>query len=61
VVGMSAPAPPFTFPWLYSVEATAMGVVLVLVAVEEEDTIGDTSTVVEDPVLSSSLSKVRGT
>jgi hypothetical protein len=34
---------------------------LVLVAVDEEDAIGDTSAAVEDPVLGSSLSKVRGT
>jgi hypothetical protein len=38
-----------------------VGVVLVLVVVDEEDAIGDTSAAVEDPVLGSSLSKVRGT
>jgi hypothetical protein len=48
-------------PWLCSSEATAVGVVLLLVAVDEEDAIGDTSAAVEDPVLGSSLSKVRGT
>jgi hypothetical protein len=37
------------------------GVVLVLVAVDEEDAIGDTSAAVEDPVLGSLLSKVWGT
>jgi hypothetical protein len=60
VVGMSAP--PFTLPRLGSSDA-AVGVVLVLVAVDEEDAIGDTSAAVEDPVLGSSTSpsKVRGT
>jgi hypothetical protein len=61
VVGMSAP--PFTLPRLGSSDAAAVGVVLVLVAVDEEDAIGDTSAAVEDPVLGSSTSpsKVRGT
>jgi hypothetical protein len=36
-------------------------VVLVLVAVDDEDAIGDTSAVVEDPVLASLPSMVQGT
>jgi hypothetical protein len=36
-------------------------VVLVLVAVDDEDVIGDTSAAVKDPVLSSLPSMVRGT
>ena len=39
----------------------AVGVVLVLVAVDDEDAIGDTSAAVEDPVLASLPSMVRGT
>jgi hypothetical protein len=39
----------------------AVGVVLVLVAVDDEDVIGDTSAAVEDPVLASLPSMVRGT
>jgi hypothetical protein len=39
----------------------AVGVVLVLVAVDDEDAIGDTSATVEDPVLASLPSMVRGT
>ena len=39
----------------------AVGVVLVLVAVDDEDAIGDTSAAVEDPVLVSLPSMVRGT
>jgi hypothetical protein len=38
-----------------------VGVVLVLVAVDDEDAIGDTSAAVEDPVLASLPSMVRGT
>jgi hypothetical protein len=39
----------------------AVGVVLVLVAVDDEDAIGDTSAAVEDSVLASLPSMVRGT
>ena len=39
----------------------AVGVVLVLVTVDDEDAIGDTSAAVEDPVLASLPSMVRGT
>jgi hypothetical protein len=39
----------------------AVGVVLVLVAVDDEDAIGDSSAAVEDPVLASLPSMVRGT
>jgi hypothetical protein len=39
----------------------AVGVVLVLVAVDDEDAIGDTSAAVEDPVLASLPSMVQGT
>jgi hypothetical protein len=39
----------------------AVGVVLVLVAVDDEDAISDTSAAVEDPVLASLPSMVRGT
>lgn len=60
VVGISAPAPPFTLPLLCSSDA-AVGVVLVFVAADEEDASGDTSAAVEDPVLGSSPSSVRGT
>jgi hypothetical protein len=38
----------------------AVGVVLALVTVDDEDTIGDTSAAVEDPVLASLTSMVRG-
>jgi hypothetical protein len=38
----------------------AVEVVLVLVAVDDEDAIGDTSVVVEDPVLASLPSMVQG-
>jgi hypothetical protein len=38
-----------------------VGVVLVLVAVDDEDAIGDTSVAMEDPVLASLPSMVRGT
>jgi hypothetical protein len=38
-----------------------VGVVLVLVAVDDEDAIGDTSATVEDPVLTLLPSMVRGT
>jgi len=68
VVGMSAPAPaspPFTLPLalLCSAEA-AVGVVLVLVAPDDEEATGDTSAAVEEAVLgelASSPSSVRGT
>jgi hypothetical protein len=63
VVGIIAPAPPFTLPLLCSAEA-AVGVVLALVAADDEDATGDTSAAVEEPVLgelSSSPSSVRGT
>jgi hypothetical protein len=49
---MSALALPFALPW---------GVVLVLVAVDDEDAINDTSAAVEDLVLASLPSMVRGT
>jgi hypothetical protein len=39
----------------------AVGVVLVLVVVDDEDAIGDTSAAMEDPVLASLPSMVRGT
>jgi hypothetical protein len=39
----------------------AVGVVLVLVVVDNEDAIGDTSAAMEDPVLASLPSMVRGT
>jgi len=60
VVGIIAPAPPFTLSLLCS----AVGVVLALVAADDEDATGDTSAAVEEPVLgelSSSPSSVRGT
>jgi hypothetical protein len=63
VVGIIAPAPPLTLPLLCSAEA-AVGVVLALVAADDEDATGDTSAAVEEPVLgelSSSPSSVRGT
>jgi hypothetical protein len=60
VVGMSVQVLPFTLPWLCSSDADAMGVVLVLIAVDDKDSIGNTSTVVEDPVLGSSSSKFWG-
>jgi hypothetical protein len=66
VVGMRAPAPaPFTLPLalLWSAEA-AVGVVLVLVAADDEEATGDTSAAVDEAVLgelASSPSSVRGT
>lgn len=63
VVGISAPAPAFALPLLCSAEA-AVGVVLALVAADDEDATGDTSAAVEEPVLGeleSSPSSVRGT
>ena len=63
VVGIIAPAPPFTLSLLCSAEA-AVGVVLALVAADDVDATGDTSAAVEEPVLgelSSSPSSVRGT
>ncbi|TVT99957.1 hypothetical protein EJB05_54646, partial [Eragrostis curvula] len=47
VVGIRAPAPPFTLPWLCSSDA-AVGVVLALVAADDEDATGDTRAAVED-------------
>jgi hypothetical protein len=61
VVGIRAPAQPFTLPWLCSSDAAAVGVLLALVAADDEDAMGDTSAAVEDPVLGSSPSIVRGT
>jgi hypothetical protein len=61
VVGIRAPAPPFTLPWLCSSDAAAVGVLLALVAADDEDAMGDTNAAVEDPVLGSSPSIVRGT
>ena len=60
VVGIIAPAPPFTLSLLCS----AVGVVLALVAADDEDATGDTSAAVDETVLaelSSSPSSVRGT
>lgn len=60
VVGISAPAPPLALPLLCS----AVGVVLALVAADDEDATGDTSAAVDEPVSgepASSPSSVRGT
>jgi hypothetical protein len=61
VVGMRAPAP-FTLP--LALLCSAVGVVLVLVAADDEEATGDTSAAVDEAVLgelASSLSSVRGT
>jgi hypothetical protein len=63
VVGMRAPAPaPFTLP--LALLCSAVGVVLVLVAADDEEATGDTSAAVDEAVLgelASSPSSVRGT